>query len=488
MKNNILIILSLILLTNCGSEDNSNKNLPEIKDNAKEYVSFIHPPFGTSINFTLLTIDPSKDTLIQFESGSFLEIPKNCFVDINGEPLTKAAQIKFREFDSNEDIFLSGIPMEYNDENGNHNFESAGMCEIKPVDNIQFAKGKELTIGLNSQSADTNFDLYSFDEKSGKWEVRGKDSVYTPKETTEAKNIEPAKNSFEQKTAPEPVKPVKLDHSDPRLITLTLANEEYVPELRKYENVLFRVSEKSKYIRGESNKAWYYVEVKNTDTKGLYKLKFYGKSDEGEEINLEYFVEPALEGKDYETAIAEYDELFADYEKVKADIVESNRKAQEEQEKKWEAEELERVKTQNEIDKNELKINNAKEVIQRIFAVREFAIYNCDRFYGLDSFKELFVDCKDSNNDKINFQSLFLIDNSTRATLPLYQFDKIYLSADKPISYWGVTSTGKLATLNSYELGKWDAVSDEVIILKFKTTDVSPSEPEDIKRKIRASF
>ena len=138
--------------------------------------------------------------------------------------------------------------MTYKDESGDHFFESAGMCEIKPIDDIQFAKGKEIKVGLNSQSSETDFGLYSFNEKTGKWETKGKDSVMVSLKIIQKDN-QPTPIKALQKIDPAPAKPNKLDPNDPRLITLKLDNDQYVPELKKYENVMFHVSEKSKYKR-----------------------------------------------------------------------------------------------------------------------------------------------------------------------------------------------------------------------------------------------
>jgi len=479
MKKILLSIVWILLLTSCSNENDSVKESPIITNELEEVMSFIKPPFGTSISFTTLSIDPNKDTLIVFESGSFLEIPKGCFVDNNGNPLTTTARINFREFDSNEDIFLSGIPMVYGDENGEHPFESAGMCEIKPADNIQFAEGKELTVGLNSQIADSDFDLYSFDENTGKWNVIGKDSIRVPEKNTEAHETQPIKTSVIGKTEPAPVKPVKLDPNDPRLITLKLDNEQYVPELKKYENVMFHVSEKSNYKRGESNKAWYYVEVKNTDTKGLYKLKFYGKSDTGEEINLEYFVEPALEGKDYETAIDEYEKLFKEHEKDMK-VIQLN--------KENEAAEIQRqMEIAKNHDKNVDNMDKSSDAIQRVFTADNFGIFNCDRFYALTNYSELFFKYQNKNNEEISFYELYCIDNNTRTVLQVGFEDKIKFPKDDQHSFWGVTMTGELAIINNFTLTKQNT-EGELVIMKFSTQDVSKSSPDEITQKIRASF
>jgi len=476
MKNIILVIFTTVLLYNCSTEDNYKIDIPKI--GKTEPKSFIAPPFGTCIEFITLTINPNKDTLIQFESGSFLEIPKGCFVDKQGKDLNSSTKIKFREFDSNEDIFLSGIPMTYKDESGDHFFESAGMCEIKPIDDIQFAKGKEIKVGLNSQSSETDFGLYSFNEKTGKWETKGKDSVMVSLKIIQKDN-QPTPIKALQKIDPAPVKPNKLDPNDPRLITLKLDNDQYVPELKKYENVMFHVSEKSKYKRGESKKAWYYVEVKNTNTKGLYKLKFYGKSDTGEDINLEYFVEPALEGKDYETAINEYEELFKEHEKDMKLIQDAN--------EKQEAETQKMLEIAKNYEKNADNIDKSSAGIQRVFTSDNFGIFNCDRFYILTDFTELFFKYQNKTNDEISFYELYCIDNKTRAVVPVGFPDKIKFPKDNHHSFWGVTMKGELAIIDNFKLTKQN-LEGNLVEMKFSTQDVTKSSPEDISQKIRASF
>ena len=72
MKNIILVIFTTVLLYNCSTEDNYKIDIPKI--GKTEPKSFIVPPFGTCIEFITLTINPNKDTLIQFQSRAAVPV------------------------------------------------------------------------------------------------------------------------------------------------------------------------------------------------------------------------------------------------------------------------------------------------------------------------------------------------------------------------------------------------------------------------------
>ena len=110
-------------------------------------------------------------------SGSTIAIPKNAFVDINGNSLKGEIELRYREFHDPIDFILSGIPMTYDSAGTEYTFESAGMIEIYGYQNgkpVELADGKQIRIEMHPKDGSSRFNLYELDTSSGDWEYKGK--------------------------------------------------------------------------------------------------------------------------------------------------------------------------------------------------------------------------------------------------------------------------------------------------------------------------
>ena len=138
---------------------------------------------------TLLINPPLKDVELPFESvvvsaekssevtlgSSIIKVPKDCFVDKNGTPVTGEVELKYREFNTNLDIFLSGIPMKYDSAGVNYTFESNGMFEIRGYQNdelVEVAPEKELEIAMEIEDIKPGFSEYYLNEETGNWDFK----------------------------------------------------------------------------------------------------------------------------------------------------------------------------------------------------------------------------------------------------------------------------------------------------------------------------
>lgn len=108
-------------------------------------------------------INPKKDTAIALTSkGTVIHVPKDCFIDMNGEIVKENVNLKFTEFNNSAEMAFSNIPMTYKTNGGEFFFNSSGMFEIKgSVNNnpVQVAKNKSMKIdfALAKQNPDINF-------------------------------------------------------------------------------------------------------------------------------------------------------------------------------------------------------------------------------------------------------------------------------------------------------------------------------------------
>lgn len=139
---------------------------------------FIQPPIkGVDVERDTRQVKTNVETALIYPSGTRVRIPKDAFVDANGNPVKGAVQVHYREFRDPIDQLVSGIPMTYDTAGVVEQFESAGMFEIlASVDGeeVFLAPGKEVKVDFSATAAQTSFNLYAFDDSTGRWEMRGK--------------------------------------------------------------------------------------------------------------------------------------------------------------------------------------------------------------------------------------------------------------------------------------------------------------------------
>ncbi|MFT7612602.1 MAG: hypothetical protein ACI9J3_001565 [Parvicellaceae bacterium] len=128
--------------------------------------------FGINIPVDYLRIDPiinkvvvTENTTLTFESGTEIEIPANSIRAQNGEKFIGAAFVSFTEYRDQLDVFVSGVPMEFQQNGENVQMSSAGMFNIEFVDE----KGNELAV--ESGQIKVEMQVSSMSEEYAKWQL-----------------------------------------------------------------------------------------------------------------------------------------------------------------------------------------------------------------------------------------------------------------------------------------------------------------------------
>lgn len=117
--------------------------------------------------------DSQKEKTIVYSSGTIITIPKNAFVDQNGNAVTGEIEIRYQEFRNPVDFILSGIPMHIDSGKERGYFDSGGMFRI-----LAFQNGNPLTlqeeIQVDFQLTDNlpNMNFYELDSLSNNWNER----------------------------------------------------------------------------------------------------------------------------------------------------------------------------------------------------------------------------------------------------------------------------------------------------------------------------
>lgn len=122
-------------------------------------------------NETEFSYQPRKENSIKTKSGYKIDIPKNAFVDKNGNPIDKQVKVKVTTYDSPLEIALAGIPMTYNENEEPQFFSSSSMFKIETEDGNQNIRINPNAPLQASMPVDRNSDtLYQLNSNTGLWE------------------------------------------------------------------------------------------------------------------------------------------------------------------------------------------------------------------------------------------------------------------------------------------------------------------------------
>jgi hypothetical protein len=147
----------------------------EEKTQKENYLTGINQPLDKTIAYTEIEFEASQGVEFHQPTGTNIRIPKDALVDANGKKVTGKVRAKFREMHDAKDIFLSGIPMQ-TDENRGLFLESNGMMELRVLqgdEEVKLQEGSTVDIGLAAFAQPSkDFKLWKL-EQDKKWNVSG---------------------------------------------------------------------------------------------------------------------------------------------------------------------------------------------------------------------------------------------------------------------------------------------------------------------------
>lgn len=319
----------------------------------------VNPPLPSAdIPFQTHDIDARKGGAWTLDNGTVITVPGGIFVDADGNKVKGAVTLHYREFHDAADIILSGIPMVYYDEGKPENFQTAGMTELRGTqgaENVYIAPGKSLQIAMASfvgpegELAD-DYMLYFLDPEQRAWEEVGQAQLGRNTEKKKRLKMLPA---LPQK----PRKPSKAEGENmDNAITMEVDYSEF-PELRPFKNIVWEAVDKEYFRKNQWSltRTWNDVRLEEVNPDANeYKLIFTNRK-----TTFEINVSPMLTGKDYDKALAKFQEKMGSYEKALV---------QREEEEK-------RIGYQADF--------------RRTFQVSGFGIMNCDRYYNMASARSI---------------------------------------------------------------------------------------------------
>lgn len=171
MKTSRLIPIVLLLsLFGCKEPQLVVENLPPL----------INPPVpALDPDFEIQSISAEDGAILRYETGSLVVIPPAALVDAQGNTISGNVDIAFREFHNSVDILLSGIPMAYDSAGQTMQFQTAGMFELRASQagqEVFLGEGNMAQVKLASSETEDNYNFYRLDEEARGWQYEGQRS------------------------------------------------------------------------------------------------------------------------------------------------------------------------------------------------------------------------------------------------------------------------------------------------------------------------
>lgn len=400
------------------------------------YSTVYQSPIGMPIEHELieLTIEKDKPTQVITNGGTLINIPENTLVDSAGNLVTGKVDLKFREFLDQKEVFLSGIPMNYDSNGVNMNFKSGGMFEMLAYQNenpLFIADDKKVKVDLASMQVEDDYNIYYLSPDEKKWVYKNKDKDgFTKEEIAKVEESlkEHPKNLNKQNLKAEkdklndslkdiyqqaPEAPIKLDVNKHSFDIKADFND--FPILNAFKKVKFQVSENDKNFHPKyAEHQWYDVNIKKAKIQNEYTVCF---SDYVKSVCFD--VVPVFEGENFEKAKAMHDALYNNF-MANVDSLEEYQKELRKQLAK-EAEELAEMERLALIKERELKrqeeerqkqLQEMAEVnkkIYREFEINKFGIWNSDKPELLPNEQKTMPRFVDNQQEAIDVNMAYLV-------------------------------------------------------------------------------
>ncbi|MGB1032672.1 MAG: hypothetical protein ACPGWM_08655, partial [Flavobacteriales bacterium] len=292
----------------------------------------IKPPFGDIIDRNDFKVDAENGGVFNIQNSK-LSIPKNTFVHEDGTPVKGEVDLEFTEYHDKADLLISGIPMDWSEDDESMQFETGGMIEVRASQNgeeVYMAENKSIDVEMQTQepTKSTNFNEYFYNEETAKWEEIGRmrreavgDFEWNTIEIVEPDTVSGEMSAMievEQNEKLEFIQKKIVEHkktkpSEPKVMSedaVQMAldfNEDEFPELAGYKDVLWEV-EPDRFDDSQSKKEWTEVAIKKGMNDGDYVVTFKKPGDR-------YVLQcsPVVSEEDKATSKATFEKKFTQY-------------------------------------------------------------------------------------------------------------------------------------------------------------------------------
>lgn len=406
----------------------NNSNTSKLENAIVEKSIFSAPFPDIQISKTSFLVSSERDTILSYKTGTKIKIPKNAFLDKEGNLVKGDVKLIYREFTNPFDIYLGGIPMVYKDSSGREQvFETAGMLEINAFSEGQpvFPNPQNtMQVQMNSFRKGNEFNVYQLDTITGEWNYLGKDEVVV--------------ENYDQSIASLPQLPPAPKKAGQFSFSIGDNTGKY-PELNAYENVLFEPV-------NQKNCGFNSTEIKVKDIgNGIFEVIFiidaYGIY---EEQSCKCYL-AFKEGVDYDNAIKVYQNKYKS-------LIEKRDKVKQEIESEWENYRMALKKYDIADFNNYSELLSQDERVLRTLEINDFGYINCDIPTDYPQGADLLAKYKDKQGNEIMLNNVVLVEKGRNAIFRCTS--NIKYNPQRENILWGVTSDNKLAYLKADDIKK----------------------------------
>lgn len=442
--------------------------------------NFIQPPIAEAdITYTTYNLVAGTDSVLEYKTGSKINVPANAFTDENGNVVKGPVQLSYREFHDVADVFLAGIPMTYDSAGETYHFETAGMMDISASQNgkpLRTNPQALITVQLASKNQEDRFNSYYLDTVAKQWvylansnypvaseALNESDSlpasampVQAPKTSNDAqlKAQSPAYRKVCEEIAEvekeKPVAPKKAEKKKPRF-SIKVDEKEF-PELSAYNNLKFQVVDETGYDPKKANVVWEDVQLKRVAGTLNYEITFIKRTE-----TYSVIAAPAVDEKDYEAAKKIFDEKYAEYTQKLAERKAEQARLKKEWEEKAKAIEAQ-IQKEVEAQKQRIKEYEARldqsNLFYRTLQVNQFGTFNCDCPQRLPQGGEVVAEFTDKKTGQpLKIGTAYLVEKGRNLMFSYYPegLNRFRFDPKQTNLVWAVTTDQRVCVVNAEE-------------------------------------
>jgi len=139
----------------------------------KKDIRKIEPPIPSlDVPFTEYVFDAQKGTKIDHFTGTTITIAPDVFVDEDKNVVKGEIVLRYRELHSTTDIFVSGVPMQYDSAGKTKVLQSAGMFEMQArqaQNKLEVGTNKNIDVRFASFKDGSDYNFYQWKDGQGNW-------------------------------------------------------------------------------------------------------------------------------------------------------------------------------------------------------------------------------------------------------------------------------------------------------------------------------
>lgn len=405
--------------------------------------------------------DATQGGLLQYPSGSVVKVPAAAFVDKEGQAVTGAVDIDYRELNTAVDLFLAGVPQERYEQK---NIQSAGMIEIRGTqagEPVYMHQDKSLEVSFRGEAtneiAAADLKIYAFDVAENDWEYQAVDGVkvieeitYNTTQESQEEERQKVKEAWAVKMPVAPRKPQSVPNNM-QPFDFDLDKEQF-PNLAHLGNEVEFLVKKSAVADDPFSREWNDMKVKNLGNDKLEVILIRNSASGAvlEELNLEII--PFVAYSD--AAQARYNRQLENYNTALA---------------QWEEGQSAALAALQKEQKHKMWVHH--------FEVKAFGLWACGKEIDLDKKDVLSISFVDNNGNEQQLREIFVAVPSQKEyhSLRLDNNTEAQLRVDATANYqvWGFTPQNELVVANT--TGNRPTNGGEAIDFVFKPAGTVPT-------------